>query len=61
MNRCPICHIQIAMGRIFCPTHWFQVPQALRDRIWELYRVARGSPAHRQAVLQAIRGFREAP
>lgn len=55
-KRCPIggCTGRIHSPSFLCPHHWYQVPAADRQRIWELYRTQRGSAAHRAAVLQAI-------
>lgn len=54
---CPIdgCTGRRKRNQVLCVTHWFQVPQALRERIWSLYRTAPGSPDHLRALAEAKR------
>jgi hypothetical protein len=35
-HRCPAlgCSAQVIRVRVFCPTHWHQVPKGLQDAIW---------------------------
>jgi len=55
-----ICRIPIKRGQLLCARHWFQVPKALRDRIWQLARTQKGSDEHRAACFEAILGFTRA-
>lgn len=32
------CEIPVLPARFMCRRHWFQVPKALRDKIWSAYR-----------------------
>lgn len=54
--KCPVigCTNQRSHDQLLCRGHWFSVPKELRDRIWNLYRSAQGSEAHRAAVFEAI-------
>lgn len=59
---CPVpnCTGRRTSTQLLCARHWFMVPQAMRDRVWKLYRSAAGSPAHREACTNAIRAAVEA-
>tara|TARA_Y100000310_G_scaffold293296_1_gene322788 strand:+ start:579 stop:764 length:186 start_codon:yes stop_codon:yes gene_type:complete len=58
MSLCPAtdCGESRREKQIFCRRHWFMVPQELRNRIWKLYREQAGSPAHLDAIKEAIKG-----
>lgn len=48
------CNMQVPDNMLMCRPHWFKVPKALRDGIWETYR--RGPTAeYRANVREAIR------
>lgn len=34
----PGCNAQVPPAMWGCKAHWFRLPKALRDRIWETYR-----------------------
>lgn len=55
---CPAtgCTARVGRGQLMCRTHWFMVPKALRDAIWDAWRggLGAGSPPHRDAVLAAV-------
>lgn len=57
---CPIDGKPIKPTEILCKTHWFSVPQPLRDEVWRQYRSAPGSTEHRVAVRQALEAARAA-
>ena len=38
-----------------CNDCWSQLPQEMRDRVWQLYQNAHGSTEHRQACYECIR------
>jgi hypothetical protein len=41
---------------LMCRPHWFMVPKALRDAVWDAWAggLGAGSPAHREAILAAV-------
>ena len=41
-------------SEIMCVTHWWQVPEPMRRRIWTLYRTQRGTIEHLRAIQEAI-------
>jgi hypothetical protein len=56
---CRPCPVDGCTGRrtamqVMCGGCWFKVPKPLRDRIWRLFKTARGSAEHLQAIRQAI-------
>lgn len=55
-HKCPIegCTTNVRAVYVMCPIHWFEVPQELRARIWNLYKNARGSKEHLAAIREAI-------
>ena len=60
--KCPVTgctrHLQ-ASFHLCCTHHWFRIPKAVRDRIWELYQREEGSEAHRSACLEALAQLNE--
>lgn len=46
------CHEAVTPGRIFCPNHWFFLPEASRAAIIATFRDAEWN-AHQNAVRQA--------
>ncbi len=57
-SRCPVagCADRIDPSRLMCRRHWYQVPKAIRDRVWATWRSGAGAltAEHRDAVLAAI-------
>jgi hypothetical protein len=55
-RNCPVkgCLNKKTPEDLVCPGHWHQVPRVIRHRIWELYREAKGSDAHRTLCLDTI-------
>lgn len=43
---------------MLCRQCWDAMPQAVRNRVWRLFREARGSEEHRAAVQEAIAAAR---
>lgn len=60
--RIPACPVAIAPGRLMCRTHWYQVPKALRDRVWATWQSGAGAfrPEYRQAVRDAVHAVEDA-
>src|SRR6266487_3853378 len=58
VSRCPVpaCSERIDRSRLMCRSHWYQVPKALRDRVWATWRSGLGadSAKHKDAVSTAI-------
>lgn len=56
LTTCPVAGCRRAKEgfQVCCKTHWMQLPKAIRDEIWTLYRREQGSDAHRAAVFGAI-------
>jgi len=62
------CGEVIPMGMLMCRPHWYQVPKALRDRVWETWNaVRRGGvkgetwPAYEEARDAAIASVPRGP
>lgn len=53
----PDCEAQVSLDMLMCKPHWFQVPRAIRNRIWAAYR-NRNLQAHKEAVGEALKAFR---
>lgn len=55
------CTRRVAHGKLACRAHWFMIPRRLRDAVWDAYRfgAGAGSPAHRQAMADAIEALNE--
>jgi len=55
---CPAtgCTRRVGRGMLLCRPHWFMVPKALRDAVWDAYAggLGAGSPAHLEAVSAAV-------
>jgi hypothetical protein len=55
---CPAtgCTRRVGRGQLLCRPHWFAVPKALRDAVWDAWRggLGAGSAAHRDAILAAV-------
>jgi hypothetical protein len=34
----PTCGLVIAIELLMCKAHWFQVPEILRDEVWQTWR-----------------------
>lgn len=49
------CRANHGDDQVCCRGHWFALPKAVRDEIWNLYRERPGSDEHREAVFNAIR------
>lgn len=58
---CPIrgCPARRSVDYVMCTHHWYRVPKAIRDRVWDEFRKEKGSDAHRAAVADAIRAAQE--
>jgi hypothetical protein len=56
---CPAtaCTRRIGQRMLMCRPHWFTVPKALRDAVWDAYAggLGAGSPEHLEAVSAAVR------
>lgn len=52
----PACPVTVAPDRLMCAPHWYQVPRALRDRVWATWRSGAGvlTAEYREAVRQAV-------
>jgi hypothetical protein len=50
----PGCERTRQPDQLMCRTHWYQVPQRLRQRVWAEFRHAAGSRAHLAACHEAI-------
>lgn len=59
-HRCPVdgCPGKRSSTELLCRSHWFKLPKAVRDRIWDLYQTEQGSERHRAAVFDAIASFK---
>lgn len=57
-HQCPAtgCTARVAKQMLMCRPHWYMVPRPLRAAVYEIYRngLGAGSPAHREAVIEAI-------
>jgi hypothetical protein len=57
-HNCPAtgCTLNVSAGKLLCRSHWFTVPKALRDAVWDAWRggIGAGSPSHRAACADAI-------
>jgi hypothetical protein len=57
-SRCPVsgCDEPTDPSRLMCRRHWYQVPKALRDRVWATWQSGDGASSreHLDAVLMAI-------
>jgi hypothetical protein len=55
--RCPIhgCDRTKLPMQVMCYNHWRQVPYQLQLKVWRRYREARGSAAHLEACVEAIK------
>lgn len=53
---CPVdgCKRSRRAQQIMCSTHWYQVPQWLRDQVWKAFREHPGSREHVAAIRSAI-------
>ncbi len=55
---CPAtgCPRRVGQRMLMCRPHWFTVPKALRDAVWDAYAggLGAGSPAHLAAVSAAV-------
>ncbi len=53
----PDCKRQVGSDMLMCRTHWYQVPRALRNRVWAAWRNGEGagSPEHFKAIDAAIK------
>lgn len=51
VNGCGFSH---GDDQLACRKHWFQLPKAVRDRIWHLFRTAPNSDEHREACFAAL-------
>ncbi len=62
-SRCPIagCRRSRKQQQCMCAPHWYQVPNTLRTRIWNLFAnpITRGGEAHRALVFQAIQSVHQ--
>jgi len=54
--KCPVtgCKAVRKQNQVMCRNHWYQVPAALRTKIWNLFTHKPGSDPHRSAVAEAI-------
>jgi hypothetical protein len=55
--RCPVegCPVKKTEGwHLVCPGHWEKVPQALRDKVWQLFKTSNGSLEHRMTCAAVI-------
>jgi CDP-diacylglycerol pyrophosphatase len=52
VNSCakPGCNETIAMSRLMCRRHWYQVPTAIRDEVNSAYRVWKADLASREKL-----------
>lgn len=66
----PGCERRVPVGQLACRTHWFQVPEPLRNEVWAAWRVLMRAieqpgdltPAgerHKAALAAAIATMRE--
>lgn len=55
---CPAkgCTRRVGVRMLMCRPHWYMVPKALRDAVYDAYAggLGAGSPAHRDAILEAV-------
>lgn len=55
---CPAtgCGRRIGRDYLMCRNHWYMVPRALRDRVWDTWANGRGAgtPAHFEAITKAV-------
>lgn len=55
---CPAtgCTRRVGSGMLMCRSHWFMVPKAQRDAVWDAWNrgLGAGSAAHRDAILAAV-------
>jgi hypothetical protein len=62
---CPAtgCTRRVGQRMVMCRPHWFLIPEALRDAVWDAYagRLGAGSPEHARAVTAAIAAVNAKP
>jgi len=53
---CPVlgCRHKRKPNQVMCRWCWYQVPEELQARVWNLFATARYSSEHRAAIEQAI-------
>ena len=49
------CRAEKKSWQLACLDHWSQLPQALRDDVWRLYKNEQGSARHLAAVTECHR------
>jgi hypothetical protein len=55
MHKCPVksCDVRVSSELVACRPHWYMLPIALRNAIWEAYRTRRSNPGGHAAALRA--------
>lgn len=53
---CPVkgCTRRRAPEQLMCGAHWWTLPPDLRQRIWRLYSLQKGSPEHLAVIREAF-------
>lgn len=52
------CKVEVPPAMLMCKSHWFKVPQHLRNRVWDEYRNGI-TKAYCEVAKQAVRAVAE--
>jgi len=60
-HKCPAppCAVQVRYDQLACRGHWYALPKAMRDEIWQTWRQPGHSGRHAELVAEAAAYLRE--